>query len=328
MVGSISRNVWRRWTDAERGDRINTESVPQLIAVFSTIVFVFGMGFGIQRFRPLGEQTLAQLAGLVVEILLPFYLFFTTATEATPEALSAAPLLIVMGVAVTLLGYPLARLVMAPSGVAGKQRSVFHFAIMVGNTAFLGIPVCEALFGPLGAVYAVLYDFGTTLAALTVGIWALSGGRLSNWRPLLLNPLIWGVVAGLLWAAVGWSFPEWLARPFSTLGGATLPLALLVGGAQIGSIRSHATQWGQQLAGLITTRLVVVPLVVASVLALFGWRNLAASVIIVQSAMPVGLTTSIMAKNYGGDAEFAASATMWSTVVALMTLPLVALLLI
>jgi predicted permease len=61
------------------------------------------MGFGIQRFRPLGEQTLAQLAGLVVGILLPFYLFFTTATEATPEAPSAAPLLIVMGVAVTLL---------------------------------------------------------------------------------------------------------------------------------------------------------------------------------------------------------------------------------
>ena len=286
------------------------------------------MGFGIQRFRPLGEQTLAQLAGLVVGILLPFYLFFTTATEATPEALSAAPLLIVMGVAVTLLGYPLATLVMAPSGVAEKQRSAFHFAIMVSNTAFLGIPVCAALFGPIGAVYAVLYDFGTTLAALTVGIWALSGGRLCNWRPLLLNPLIWGVMAGLLWAVVGWSFPEWLARPFSTLGGATLPLALLVGGAQIGNIRSHAKRWWQQLAGLITTRLVIVPLVVASVLALFGWRNLAASVIIVQSAMPVGLTTSIMAKNYGADAEFAASATMWSTIVAVITLPLVALLLI
>jgi len=59
-----------------------------------------------------------------------------------------------------------------------------------------------------------------------------------------------------------------------------------------------------------------------------GWRNLAASVIIVQSAMPVGLTTSIMAKNYGADAELGASATMWSTVVAVITLPLVALLLI
>jgi predicted permease len=299
-----------------------------LITAFVTVFFVFGLGFGIQRLRPLSDQTMTQLSGLVVEILLPFYLFFTTATTATPESLSVAPMLIVMGVAVPLLGYTLATLALKPSGVAQEQRSAFRFTIMIANTAFLGIPICEALFGPIGAVYAVLYDFGTTLVAVTLGIWELRGGRLGSWRPLVFNPLVWGVLAGLLWALTGWSFPDWLAAPFEKLGNTTLPLALLVGGAQIGNVRSQATTWRRQLFGLTITRLMAVPLAVVGFLTIIGWHDLAAQVIILEAAMPAGLAVAIMAKNYGADAEFSASALLWSTLASIVSLPLVAVFLI
>jgi predicted permease len=289
---------------------------------------VFGLGFAVQRLRPLSEQTVTQLSGLVVEILLPCYLFFTTATSASLESLGIAPLLVAMGIVVPFVSYALATLALRLSGVAEMQRSAFRFTIAVANTAFLGIPICEALFGSIGVVYAVLYDFGTTLFTLTFGIWELSKGRLGNWRPLLFNPLILAVLAGLAWSLGGWPFPEWLAAPFETLGNAALPFALLVGGAQVGNIRAQGSRWRRQLFGLTLTRLIFVPLIVGSVLTIIGWRNLVGNVIIIEAAMPVGLTTAIMAKNYGGDAEFAASALMWSTVVAIISLPLIAILLI
>lgn len=271
---------------------------------------------------------MTQLSGLVVEILLPCYLFFTTATSATLESLGVAPILVAMGIVVPLGNYALATLAFSPSGVAEGQRSAFRFSITVANTAFLGIPVCEALFGPIGAVYAVLYDFGTTLVALTLGIWELNGGRAGNWRPLLFNPLIWGVLVGLAWSLGGWSFPKWLAAPLETLGDATLPFALLVGGAQVGNIRSKASRWRRQLVGLTVTRLMVAPLIIGGLLTMIGWRNLLGNVIIIEAAMPVGLTTAIMAKSYGADAEFAASAILWSTMAAIISLPMVAILLI
>ncbi len=297
----------------------------QFTAAFATVFFLFALGFGVQRWRPLDEQTLTQLSVLVVEILLPFYLFFTTAIT-PPESLRVAPLLIVVGALVSLFSYGLASLALKPAAVADRQRSVFRFANMIANTAFLGIPICAALFGPIGAVYAVLYDFGTTLVVLTVGIWALKGGRFDDWRPLVVNPLIWGVLAGLLWAFMGWPFPDWLVAPFETLGNAALPLALLMGGTQIGNLHSPGFTWWRQLTGLTLTRLVVAPLVVGLVLILIGWRDLFASIIIIQAAMPVGLTTAIFAKSYGADAEFAASATLWSTLAAMVSLPVVAFL--
>jgi len=298
-----------------------------LITAFTTVFFVFGLGFVIQRLRPLTDQTLKQLSGLVVEILLPSFLFFTTATAATPESLGVAPALVVAGIVVPLFGYLLATLAIKPSGVADAQRSVFRFSIMIANTAFLGIPICVALFGPIGAVYAVLYDFGTTLVAMTLGIWELKGGRLDDWRPLIFNPLIWGVLVGLLWAVTGWKFPVWLATPFERLGDTTLPLALLVAGAQISNVRTPGAAWRRQLTGLTITRLAAVPIIVAFVFAMMGRSDLFSSVVVIQAAMPVGLTVSIMARNYEADGEFAASAILWSTLAALISLPLVTILL-
>jgi predicted permease len=231
-----------------------------------------------------------------------------------------------MGILVPLLSYPLASLALKPAGVETGQRQAFRFSAVTANTAFLGFPICQALFGSLGLVYAVLYDFGTTLIVFTFGVWALNGGRLEQWRPLIFNPLILGVLAGLAWAFSGWSFPGWLSPPFQALGGATLPLALLVGGAQIGNLNAAGRMWRQQLTGLSLVRLVVAPLLVGLALVALKWDGLLAGVIFIQAAMPAGLMVSMMAETYGADARFAAAATLWTTIAAVVTLPLAALL--
>lgn len=287
---------------------------------------MFGLGLAVQRLRPLSEQTLTQLSWLVVEVLLPFYLFYTTATTRL-ETLRAAPLLVVLGVVVPLYNYLLATFALRPSDVTTGQRSAFRFAVMIANTAFIGFPVCAALFGPTGLIYGVMYDFGTTLVMMTFGIHELNGGRFDNWRPLVFNPLIGGVIAGLLWSFTGWSLPDWFSAPLSEVGKTTLPMALLVGGAQIGNIRSSGLRWWRQIVGLTITRLILCPLILWGIFALIGWHDLRASIVIIMAAMPVGLTSAIFAKNYGADAEFAAMATFWSTLAVTATLPVILFLL-
>lgn len=295
----------------------------QLVAAFATVFLAIGVGFLVQRVQSLDSQTLGQLSALVVNVLLPCYLFFTTATSSILESLSSAPILILMGVLVPLFSYGLATLALKPSRVAEEQRSAFRFSIMVANTAFLGIPVCQALFGATGAVHAVLYDFGTTLVALSLGIWELGGADIRGWRRSVFNPLIWSVLLGLVWAWTGWALPTWVTRPLSTLGSAALPLALLMTGAQVSNIRLFRPSWQRPLAGVITTRLVLAPLVVGVVLKSLGWDDLSALVVVVQSAMPVGLTTAIMAEGYGADSQFSASAIACSTLLSMVSLPLV-----
>lgn len=262
-----------------------------------------------------------------MEVLLPFYLFYTTATT-TLETLKVSPLLVTAGVVVPLYNYLLATFALRPSGVTLKQRSAFRFAVMIANTAFIGFPVCAALFGPTGLIYGVMYDFGTTLVMMSVGIYELNGGRVDNWRPLIFNPLIGAVIAGLLWSFTGWGLPAWLSAPLSELGKTTLPVALLVGGAQVGNIRSSGLRWCRQLVGLTITRLILCPLILWGVFMLIGWHDLRANIVIIMAAMPVGLTSAIFAENYGADAEFAAIAIFWSMLAVTVTLPAIVFLLV
>jgi predicted permease len=304
-------------------------SVSQLLAAFTTVFFILAVGFGIQRLRPFTEDTLRQLTQLVVDILLPILLFYITAANTTPAILRTAPILVFSGVVIPLVSLLFAIIIGKFTNVNQANLIAFRFSAMVGNTSFLGIPVCASLFGTTGAIYAVLYDFGTTLIIWTVGIWILSGGRHARWSALAGNPFIIAVVIGLAWAWTGWKLPEWFAHPISILGNATIPLALLLVGAQLGNIRSSMRGQWQSITWLATIRLVLTPFVIMIGMRFIGSQDPSLmGVIVVESAMPVGLITAIMTKSYGLDADLPATAILWSTLALLITLPVLTILLL
>ena len=209
----------------------------------------------------MSEGTLADLSWLVIDVLLPFYLFYTTSQNASIEALGQAPIVLLAGVFIPFLSLLVAPLLYKPLRVPETRRSVFSFCILLANTAFLGIPICEALFGSTGAFYAVIYDFGLTVVGFSIGLWLLSGGKFGDWKSMIINPLVVSVLLGLIVSTTGIAFPAWLTKPLSTVGQATLPIALLVAGAQIGNLRFKKSEISRDMSAVIALRLVIVPLV-------------------------------------------------------------------
>ncbi len=274
----------------------------------------------------MSEDTLSDLSKLVIDVLLPFYLFFTTATNASIEALKHAPLVLLAGVFIPLVSLLIAPLFYKPLRVPETRQNVFGFCIMFANTAFLGIPICEALFGGSGAFFAVIYDFGLTIMGFTFGVWLISGGKIDNWKALIFNPLLISVGLGLIVSTTSFEFPIWLMNPLSTVGQATLPIALLVAGAQIGNLRFRQSPFSSDMIAVIIFRLLIIPLIVLGGFLLSGKLDLTSNVIILEAAMPVAVSTTILAKRYQADAQFTATATLLTTLLSILTLPIFALL--
>ena len=274
----------------------------------------------------MSEGTLADLSWLVIDVLLPFYLFYTTSQNASIEALGQAPVVLLAGVFIPFRSLLVAPLLYKPLRVPETRRSVFSFCILLANTAFLGIPICEALFGSTGAFYAVIYDFGLTVVGFSIGLWLLSGGKFGDWKSMIINPLVVSVLLGLIVSTTGIAFPAWLTKPLSTVGQATLPIALLVAGAQIGNLRFKKSEISRDMSAVIALRLVIVPLVMLGFFLISGSLDLSKNVIVMEAAMPVAVSTTIMAKRFDADARFTASATLFSTVLSMLSLPLLAIL--
>ena len=286
------------------------------------IALLVGIGGLCRLTGILSDRGTSEIGNLVLRVTLPVLLFVAGTRSDLLTLARAGPLVVLAGVLVPLVGYGIgaltARLFKLPAG----QASIVRVNASLSNTAFVGIPVCTALWGAQGALLAALFDQGLNLPLFTLA--PLEYGRASQkatWRWLVMSPMIWGLVLGVLWNLSGLGFPPWIAAPLGAVGDITLPLSLILIGAL--AVPSGLKAGIKPLAAFLLSRLVFVPLIVWILTLAIGFRGVAAWVTVIQSAMPASVTATVMAKEYGADSELAATGALYSVVLSLLTIPLI-----
>ena len=270
-----------------------------------------------------------QLTNLILYVTLPPVLFLYAAQSDLSQLLRQGTWAFVAGLVFPLIGWGVGIAVGRLSRLAPAQASVVRVTGAMSNTAFVGIPVCTALWGPQGALLAAIYDLAMSIPLLTLVPleYGRGAGRERAWREILLAPMLWGLLLGIAWRAVGWGLSPWLVKPLSALGDITFPLALILVGT-LGLPKHLDRRAVRPLAALLATRLVLVPLVTLALVIVLGLRGPSAGVAVLQSAMPASVTATIMAERYGSDANLASAGALLSFIFAMLTVPLIAGLLV
>lgn len=251
----------------------------------------------------------ALLATLVTEVTLPALSLGVLARAPLPPGAAGAlwPSLLSLGV-VLALAWALSRALGFSRAVTGSVLLTAGFS----NTAFVGLPLTQALFAdPDYLRAAILVDTVTT----TLGLWTLGvilahrfGGRsvgLSG-AAAMLRPATLSVILGLALGALRVPLPHALLAALDLLGAATTPLAFLFLGMRL-DLRGAWSARGP-IAGVVALKLAVMPLVAAMVARALDLHGAAAAVGTLQSAMPTALVAAMIAERAGCDARVAAGA--------------------
>jgi hypothetical protein len=119
--------------------------------------------------------------------------------------------------------------------------------------------------------------------------------------------------------------PALLARVLKPFGAMTVPLILFSVGAML-DLRGVHQALAPALA-ISAVTLVVAPVIGAGLAALYTADRISHNVAIMQAAMPVATFTPALAENYEMDLTLANTAIVVSTVLSMLTLPVVALML-
>jgi len=318
---------------------VNTDNLLSIGVPFLTILTLLLTGAALRRWEMVTRKGASEMTRLVINVTLPPLITITLATEITPAELGRAPLLVGMGILGPLVGYLVAAGLGRLPGLSSERRATLQATIAMLNTTFVGYPVCRALLGDQGLLYAVLYDAGFTLVMSTLSVWLMSWnsrsgtGKLSeSARDLLRSPMLWSVVVGLTWGAFGWPMPEWIRMPLGTLGQATTPLALLTVGMLAGPTAPRIEERDAQpvlrrpaerlqLVLLTAARLLITPALMWVLVVLLRVERAAAAVIVLQTAMPTAVASTALSEQYGGDSTFAATAVVATTFLSVLTLP-------
>jgi hypothetical protein len=233
-------------------------------------------------------------------------------TEIDPTALSLVTVAAILAYAgVTLMTW----IVVA---ILRLDRPTYLAPLIFGNTGNLGLPLALFAFGQEGLGYAVVIFAVMAVMAFTFGIWLVSGGG----SPLraVREPMVPATLLGALFLWQGWETPVFVTNTLELMGQMAIPLMLLTLGVAV----ARLTPGG--IGRAIWLSLVKVVICVGCALAAGLWLGLpqvALAVLVLQVATPVAVTSYLLAEKYKADADAVAGLVVISTVLSVMTIPVV-----
>lgn len=195
----------------------------------------------------------------------------------------------------------------------------------LGNTSFLGFPLLRALYGERAIPIAVLTDQpGSFLVLSTLGLAVASyfSERKASFAGRMLRfPPLWALMASVLLRPFAFSAPVDAALSLSAR--TLIPLALVSVGGALSFDRTHLLRERFPLALGLAYKLLLAPLGLALLyVAVLHRRGEAVRITLLEAAMGPMITGSIVAIDYGLDAELCSLIVGAGVPICLITVPL------
>ena len=292
------------------------------------ILFAMAMGYLANRLGYLGGETDQKICKVILNITMPCMIVAAVSDGDTLPG--AAEILAVLKVAAVFYGMELLIAMAAPKFLGGtdRQKGGWRYTLVFPNMAFIGYPVSVALFGPEALFYAVILVLPFNLISYTLGPLMLAGKAKFRWQQLASPCIIASVIA--LAVALGHiSLPSIVGECLGFVGDVTVPLSLLVVGSLLAGLPVRQVFASPRLWALSALRLLGMPALLWMIL---NWMQvgppMVAGIAVILMAMPTAVNGSMLSLEYGGDTECMAQITFMTTLVSIITIPVVSALLL
>lgn len=216
--------------------------------------------------------------------------------------------------------------------VSGRANRAMVLASAFGNVGFFGVPVLQFLFPDAhdAIAYSAVFIVTLNLMSWTVGSYLLTGDKKHvSLKRALINPQTVTLVISLPLFFAGVSagdLPDTINTVIGYLADMTAPLCMIILGMRfaLAPVVQLFTDFRVYVASFIKT--LVFPLLIYVVLMPFQMEEMLRVSLVLLSGMPAATINLNLAELYGADQKTAANSILMSTVLSIVTIPLLMLL--
>lgn len=311
---------------ARLGRRRDASKVISPSAVIASVLPVYLLliaGAVLRRTGVIQKDHDAGIMRLVFSMMLPCFILDKILGSQSLHSGAMVGWAIVLGFGLIMVGILIGLLVGRLIGLE-KGTGMRTFALSAGcqNFGFTAAPVVEILWGTGTLAMLFVHNIGVEIALWSVGVMMMSGTRGIQWKPLLNGPIIASVI-GLTLVALGLDDKVTGAgrEAISMIGIGAFPVAILITGcSMIDLVAAEKPNWKWIVGGAVV-RLILGPLVILSAAKFLPLSTELRQVLVVQAAMPAGMTALMLARLYAGRPAVAVQIIISTTVLSLVTLP-------
>lgn len=295
----------------------------QVLDKMLVILFATAMGYAAHHLGYLGGEADRKLGKLLLNIAMPAMILSSVFTGGVTAGL--AEILSLVKVSAVYYGLELLFVLAAPRFLGGtpSQKGAWRFSLAFSNVGFIGYPVAMALYGQEALFYAATLALPFNLLSFTLGPLMLVGKGRFQLRQMF-SPCVVASLLSLVCVLTGFRPPALVGEMVEFIGDVTVPLSLMVMGSLLAGLPAKQVFTSPRIWCLTVLRLLVMPVALFFCLKPMGLEAMILGIAVTQMAMPVAVNGTLLSMEYGGDTEALAQATFLTTLVSMVTIPLIA----
>lgn len=300
----------------------------QVIATtMCSLIIIVIAGFISHKRGIINEEFERKLSGFVIKVTCPALLISSTMGDKMPDR-EHIPMLLLVSLLTYVILIPLAYIQPVLMRVKRDLRGMYSFMLTYSNVGFIGYPVVASIFGPDAVFYACILNVFNTITVFIWGVMFISGENLKNgfrFR-LFVSPAMIATYISVIIVILNLHTPKAIAMPLSILGNMTVPSSLIVIGAALAEIPTRKMVGTPHIFIMCFLKLLVLPLLVYYAMIMISIDTRISSINMILIAMPVASFGTMFCMQMGKDETTMSQGTFWTTLLSVVSIPLLAML--
>lgn len=286
----------------------------------NVIMFLYlCIGYMLYKKKVITAHGSGEIGRLLLHVIMPAAIIKSYIKDYSREML--AGFLVSFGAALfaLLLAMLISRLVFR------RRSAIRQFGAAFSNAGFIGIPLVQMTLGEEAVFYVASFVAILNILQWTYGVFIMTGDRTQiSLKKITTNPIAVSLAIGLLLFFLPVKLPAIVTGVIGTLASMNGPLAMIVLGAYLAQVPLKELFTDRLTYLCAAVRLILIPVLTMLCLFLipedFGTVRLA---VMLAAAAPVGSNVAIFAQIYDKEYTDAVKDVCLSTVLSILTMPIV-----
>lgn len=311
------------------------------------------IGFTLNRTHLLDSKGNKAISNLLVYAASPAMTIGSIASTGNLTR-STVVLIILLGIGIYIVLPLFAFLAVRLLNVKAEHRGIAQLLLIFGNTGFMAIPILQSLYGDVSIFVVNIMNLPFNFIIYTYGIYLINQdnrarlkrkaaeGTLTaeesehfdkiskekdlNWRLFVTPPIIASVLSVIMFFCEI-NLPEKVNEGVMYLGNCTPPLSMLLLGSLLAENPLKGMFSDLKVNCAMIFKMLVMPFIVLLIAKPLFHDPVLVGISALTYAMPSGTLCAILCKNKDGDTAVSSGGVVFSTLVSLITIPIVYLIL-
>lgn len=320
-----------------------------IIGTISSVLIIILIGFIFTKKKILSEVTAENLSKIILFLAIPALSYNAFMQDMDSEKLNQSMSLLIWSIIIHLALIFISSIIFKKYGKS--EKDVLRMITIFGSTTVFGIPVIQAVYGDLGAMYASVFNLPYRALLYTYGYITISEVKLKkeNIGKIISNPVI---VATFLGIGV-WIFQKylpqisinengiirnygilridktayWLFKPMQYLAALNAPLSWLSIGITLAGVPLDETLKSKISWKYSILKVSIIPMILISIfvglkfIAGYEISYIAVATIIIMMATPAATVIATYAINFRKEPLLVSSCSLASSILAVLMIP-------